>query len=52
MSTGKRFEVKGTDERGDVHVFGSDDEGAAREVMAMMKEDLKEVTLTDCGYPS
>lgn len=52
MSTGKRYEVRGADERGDVHVFGSDDEGAAREVLAMMREDLKEVTLTDSEYPA
>lgn len=47
MSTGKRFEVKGVDEHGDVHIFGTDEEGLAQEMVETMKEDLEDVTLTD-----
>lgn len=47
MSTGKRFEVRGTDEHGDVHIFGTDEEGLAHEMKDTMEEDLQDVTLTD-----
>ena len=47
MSTGKRFEVKGVDEHGDVHIFGTDQEELAREMVETMEEDLDEVTFTD-----
>jgi hypothetical protein len=47
MSTGKRFEVKGVDEHGDVHIFGTDEEGLAHEMVETMKEDLDNVTFTD-----
>lgn len=47
MSTGKRFEVKGVDEHGDLHIFGTDEEGLAQEMVETMKEDLQDVTLTD-----
>ncbi len=47
MSTGKRFEVRGADEHSDVHIFGTDEEELAQEMVETMKEDLQEVTLTD-----
>jgi hypothetical protein len=47
MSTGKRFEVRGTDEHGDVHIFGTDEEELAHEMVETMEEDLQDVTLTD-----
>ena len=46
MSTGKRFEVKGTDEHGDVHIFGTDLEELAHEMVETMKQDLQDVKLT------
>jgi hypothetical protein len=46
MSTGKRFEVKGVDEHGDVHIFGTDEEQLAEEMAETMREDLQDVTLT------
>ena len=47
MSTGKRFEIRGTDEHGDVHIFGTDQEELALEMVDTMKEDLDDVTFTD-----
>jgi hypothetical protein len=47
MSTGKRFEVRGTDEHGDVHIFGTDEEELAHEMVETMKEDLQDVMFTD-----
>lgn len=47
MSTGKRFEVGRVDEHRDVHIFGTDEEGLAHEMVETMKEDLEDVTLTD-----
>jgi hypothetical protein len=47
MSTGKRFEVRGTDEHEDVHIFGADEEELANEMVETMEEDLQDVTLTD-----
>jgi hypothetical protein len=39
--------VKGVDEHGDVHIFGTVKEGLAHEMVETMQEDLKDVTLTD-----
>jgi hypothetical protein len=47
MSTGKRFEVRGTDDLGDVHIFCSDDRERAEEVADVMREDVENVVLTE-----
>jgi hypothetical protein len=46
VTTGKRFEVRGVDQHGDVHIFGTDEEELAYEMVGTMKEDLDDVTLT------
>jgi hypothetical protein len=52
MSTGKRFEVRGTDQHGDVHIFGTDEEELAHEMVETIEEDLQEVRLTDNRNPT
>lgn len=52
MSTGKRFEVRGTDEHGDVHIFGTDEDELAHEMVETMEEDLQDVTLTENDSPA
>lgn len=47
MASGKRFEVSGTDDLGDLHIFATDDQERADEIRAIMGEDLAEVTITD-----
>jgi hypothetical protein len=44
------FEVRSNDEHGDVHIFGTDEEELAHEMVETMKEDLQEMTFTgqDC----
>jgi hypothetical protein len=46
MSTRKRFEVRGTDEHSDLHIFGTDEEELAHEMVETMKEYLQDVALT------
>lgn len=43
----RKYEVSGTDDLGDVHVFLTDDRQRAEEVRAVMSEDLEEVELNE-----
>ena len=43
----RKYEVCGTDELGDVHIFCSDDRKRAEEVADVMREDLEDVELTE-----
>jgi hypothetical protein len=47
MSTGKRFGVRGVDQHGDVHIFRTDEQELAHEMVGTMKEDRDDVTLTE-----
>ena len=43
----RRFEVRGTDDFGDVHIFRTDSRGRAEQVEALMRDRLDEVELVD-----
>jgi hypothetical protein len=43
----RKYEVCGTDDLGDIHVFCSDDRERAEEVADVMREDLENVELTE-----
>jgi hypothetical protein len=43
----RKYEVSGIDDLGDVHTFSTDDRERAEEIVAIMREDLDEVELTE-----
>jgi hypothetical protein len=45
--SGRRFEVRGTDDFGDVHIFRTDNRGRAEQVEALMRDRLEEVELDE-----
>lgn len=43
----RRFEVLGTDDYGDVHVFRTDNRKRAEEIESLMRERLEDVELVE-----
>ena len=43
----RRFEVSGTDDFGDVHVFRTDNRGRAEQVESLMRDRLEDVELAE-----
>jgi hypothetical protein len=43
----RTYEVWGEDDLGDVHSFGTNDLERAEEMLALMREDLEDVELTE-----
>ncbi len=43
----RRYEVRGTEQEGDVWSFHTDNADRAQEMMAQMREDLRDVELID-----
>lgn len=43
----RKYEVSGTDDLGDVHVFATDDRAHAEELAEIMREDLDDVKLQE-----
>lgn len=43
----RKYEVSGTDDLGDLHIFCTDDRERAEEILELMREDLDEVTLSE-----
>ena len=43
----RKYEVCGTDDLGDVHIFCTDDRERAEEVADVMREDLEDVEMTE-----
>jgi hypothetical protein len=50
--TKRKYEVSGTDDLGDIHIFATDDRERAEEVAEVMREDLEEVELLDTSTAS
>lgn len=46
-TTGRKFEVTGLDDLRDVHAFRTDDQERAKEMLALMKEELDDAELTE-----
>ncbi len=42
----RKYEVRGKDDLGDLHVFQTDDKGRAEEMVKLMREDLEDVEIT------
>ena len=49
--SGRKYEVFGEDEEGDVHSFQIDERQKAEEMLALMREDLEHVELTEHSAP-
>ncbi len=43
----RKYEVRGTDDLDDIHLFVTDDRERAEEVAEIMREDLDDVELTE-----
>jgi hypothetical protein len=46
----RRYQVSGIDGLGDAHTFGTDDRERAEDIVAIMREDLESVELTDTEH--
>lgn len=47
MSRRRLFEVSGTDDYGDVHIFRTDSRARAEQIESLMRDRLEEVELSD-----
>ena len=43
----RKYQVTGTDDLGDVHIYATDDRQRAEDVAAAMREDLENVELVE-----